>query len=58
MTPIDPPQSGLQAYLIPLTSMLSSTYDEVLAKTFGPPLILFLLGYALLWAGRGFRSKP
>jgi hypothetical protein len=57
MTPIDPPQSDVQAYLIPLTSMLSSTYDEALAKTLGPPLILFLLGYSLLWVRRGFRSK-
>jgi hypothetical protein len=57
MTPIDLPQSDVQAYLIPLTSMLSSTYDEALAKTLGPPLAVFLLGYALLWIGRDFRSK-
>jgi hypothetical protein len=37
--------------------LLSSTYAEVLAKTFGPPVILFLIGYALLWIGRGFRSR-
>jgi hypothetical protein len=24
----------------------------------GPPFALFLLGFGLLWIGRGFRSKP
>jgi hypothetical protein len=54
-TPIDPPQSGVQAYLIPLTSMLSTTYADVLAKTFGIPLAVFLLGFVLFWVFKGFR---
>ena len=31
--------------------------ETTVALIVGPPLALFLLGYALLWIGRGFRPK-
>jgi hypothetical protein len=40
-----------------VSPLLSSTYVEVLVKTFGPPLVALVGGMAAFWSVAGFKSN-